>query len=169
MPPLSVTRRSLLVGGSDAAFRALISNLIAMAGQLAALRSHLAARLGVTGPQFGLVLAVAQLEGAHGVNVGAVARHQGVTGAFVTAEAGKLARRGFIVKRGSPADGRGVLLSLSAKGWRALTAAGPEIQAVNDAMFGSLSVREFRSLDRIVRRLTAGGERALAKRRARRH
>jgi DNA-binding MarR family transcriptional regulator len=168
-PPLTVTCPALLAGGSDGAFRALINNLMKMAEQLLALRARLAAELGVTGPQFGLFLAIAQLEGEDGVSVVGVARHQGVTGAFVTAEAGKLVRRGLIEKRMSPVDRRGVLLSLSAKGRRLLAAAGPAIQARNDTMFGTLSGREFRMLDRLVRRLVEGGERALADRSTTRH
>lgn len=168
-PPLTVTCPALLVGGSDGAFRALINNLMRMAEQLLALRSRLAAELGVTGPQFGLFLAIAQLEGDDGVSVVGVARHQGVTGAFVTAEAGKLVRRGLLAKRDSPVDRRGVLLSLSAKGRRLLVSAGPAIQARNDTMFGTLGAREFRMLDRLVRRLVAGGERALADLRTTRH
>lgn len=168
-PPLTVTRPALLVDGSDGAFRALINNLMTMAEQLVALRAHLASGLGVTGPQFGLFLAIAQFEGTDGVSVGALARQQGVTGAFVTAEAGKLVRRGLLAKRGSRVDRRGVLLSLSAKGRRLLVAAGPDIQAVNDTIFGTLSAREFRMLDRLTRRLVAGGERALAEWRAKRH
>ena len=44
--PLTTTREALLVGGSDAAFRELIGNLMTMAQQLTALRAHLARRLG---------------------------------------------------------------------------------------------------------------------------
>ena len=70
----------------------------------------------------------------------------GTSGAFVTAETGKLAKRALLAKRPNPADGRSVLLSLTSKGRKALDLALPHIRAVNDVFFGKLGAEEFERL-----------------------
>jgi DNA-binding MarR family transcriptional regulator len=78
--------------------------------------------------------------------VRAVAERMHVSGAFVTAETGKLAIKGFIAKRPNPSDGRSVLVTLTLKGRKALDAALPNIRAVNDVFFGKLGSEEFERL-----------------------
>ena len=161
-PPITTTRKALLVDGSDRLFRELVGNLMTFSQQFQALRAHLAARLGVSEPEYRVFLAVAQLQGEGGVGVGAVARHLAVSGAFVTMIAQRLVRTGYVEKRTSPTDRRGVLLRLTAKGSRIMTDFAAEPQAINDELFGSIAGPEFRLLCDIARRLVAGGERALA-------
>jgi DNA-binding MarR family transcriptional regulator len=161
-PPITTTREALLVDGSDQPFRELIGNLMTLAQQLQALRAHLAARLGVSEPEYRVFLAVAQLQGEGGVGVGAVARHLAVSGAFVTMIAQRLVRSGHIEKRASPTDRRGVLLRLTAKGGRVMADFAAEPQAINDELFGGIGRPEFLLLADMARRLVAGGERALA-------
>lgn len=160
--PLSVSRPALIVNGADHEFRAMISNLHAMAGQLTELRARMARQLGITGPQFGLFMAVAHLEADGGVNVSAIARQLRVTPAFVTTEAGKLVRKRLLAKRNSKIDRRGVLLFVTSSGRRMLAAFAPRQQLINDEVFQSLDARSFRALARMVEGLVAGGERALA-------
>lgn len=160
--PLSVSSPALLVGGSDQTFRGLIANLHAMASQLIELRARMARQLGITGPQFGLFLAVAHFEGEDGVNVSTIARKLRVTPAFVTTETGKLIRKRILAKRDSKVDRRGVLLSVTPSGRRMLVAFAPRLQTINDEVFGSLDARAFRTLTRIVEGLVAGAERALS-------
>jgi DNA-binding MarR family transcriptional regulator len=160
--PLSVSSPALLVAGSDHVFRGLISNLHAMASQLIELRARMARQLGITGPQFGLFLAVAHLENDSGVNVSTIARQLRVTPAFVTTEAGKLIRKRILVKRDSKIDRRGVLLSVTPSGHRMLAAFAPRLQTINDEVFRSIDARAFRTLTRMVEGLVAGAERALS-------
>lgn len=160
--PLSVSRSALLVDGSDREFRGLISNLHAMAQQLIELRARMARQLGITGPQFGLYLAIAHLEGAGGVNVSTIARQLRVTPAFVTTETGKLIRKRLLAKRDSTLDRRGVLLSVTPRGHRVLKAFAPHLQTINDEVFRNIDAREFRTLTRMVEGLIAGAERALS-------
>lgn len=158
--PLSVTHEALLVEGSDRAFRGLIQDLLVMAKQLQGLRLALARELGVSEPQYRLVLAIAQLEEKDGVGVNQVANYLRVTGAFVTMEARKLVRRGFVAKKSDRRDGRAVLLCLTVKGRRALGELAPRQQAVNDELFRGFSASEFNALASLGRRLVANGERA---------
>jgi DNA-binding MarR family transcriptional regulator len=106
-------------------------------------------------------LAIAQLQGEKGVSVSDVARHLGVSGAFVTMIVQRLARVGQVRKRPSATDRRGVLLTLTARGRAAMTAFSRRPQMVNDELFGDIDATEFRLLADIVRRVVAGGERAI--------
>jgi DNA-binding MarR family transcriptional regulator len=160
-PPLTTTRAALLVDGSDRIFRELLRDLMTMGSQLQELRAGLARQLGVSEPEYRVFLAIAQLQGEKGVSVSEVARHLGVSGAFVTMIVQRLARVGQVRKRPSATDRRGVLLTLTARGRAAMTAFSRRPQMVNDELFGDLYATEFRLLADIVRRVVAGGERAI--------
>ncbi len=160
-PPLTTTRAALLVDGSDRVLRELLRDLMTMASQLQELRAGLARQLGVSEPEYRVFLAIAQLQGEKGVSVGDVARHLGVSGAFVTMIVQRLARTGQVRKRPSAIDRRGVLLTLTARGRAAITDFARRPQIVNDELFGDLGATEFRLLADIVRRVVAGGERAI--------
>jgi DNA-binding MarR family transcriptional regulator len=160
-PPLTTTRAALLVDGSDRVLRELLRDLMTMASQLQELRAGLARQLGVSEPEYRVFLAIAQLQGERGVSVGDVARHLGVSGAFVTMIVQRLARTGQVRKRPSATDRRGVLLTLTARGRAAITDFARRPQIVNDELFGDLDATEFRLLADIVRRVVAGGERAI--------
>ena len=95
------------------------------------------------------------------VAVGAVARHLGVSGAFVTMTAQRLVRAGYLGKGTSAADRRAVLLRLTPRGRAAMVGFAQAPQAVNDELFRDLDATEFRLLSDIVRRIVRGGERAL--------
>lgn len=148
LPP-TVATGALTDEGSDARFRQMIYDLFTVSVGMDAVRGALANTLGVSGPQYSILMAIARLQGAEGVAVSRVAGQLHVTGPFVTVEAGKLARRGLVEKRRNPNDGRGVLLRLSAEGEDRLTALAPAVRAVNDRFFGALDRAEFLSLARI--------------------
>jgi DNA-binding MarR family transcriptional regulator len=160
-PPLTTTRAALLVDGSDRIFRELLRDLMTMGSQLQELRAGLARHLGVSEPEYRVFLAIAQLQGEKGVSVSDVARHLGVSGAFVTMIVQRLARMGQVRKRPSATDRRGVLLTLTARGRAAMTGFSRRPQMVNDELFGDIDATEFRLLADIVRRVVAGGERAI--------
>ena len=161
--PPSVMNPALLVDGNDSAFRELISGLMVMAEQLIELRKLLGKRLHVTGPQFGILYAIARMEKDDGVNVSRVAERLRVSGAFVTTEVGKLVRKGLVAKRASPRDRRAVLLTLTDEAHEALAKFTPDLQAINDQVFGHLDAKEFRSLGDMTKRIIEGQRRSLAK------
>jgi MarR family transcriptional regulator, organic hydroperoxide resistance regulator len=159
--PLTTTRAALLVDGSDRVFREVLRDLMTMAGQLQELRAGLARQLGVSEPEYRVFLAVAQLQAAKGVSISAVARHLGVSGAFVTMIVQRLVRAGKVQKTPSRVDRRGVLLTLTARGRAAITAFARYPQMINDELFRDIDDKEFRLLADMVRRVVAGGERAI--------
>ena len=165
-PQPSTSRSALLNGGSDAAFRHFVSDLLTVADRMGAMRDHFARVAGVTGPQYTMLMAIAQLERAHpaasGVRLSAVADYLRVSRAFVTTEAGILVRRRLLIKRPNPQDGRSALLRLSVSGERLLDQVMPEVRTVNDMFFRTLTGADFRTACRVVAAMLAGSERATA-------
>lgn len=144
--PLTVSREALLDGGSDRRFRSLVGDLFTISARMELVREHLARRLGITGPQYSLIVAVAHLQGQTGSSVGSMAQSLHVSSAFVASETGKLVRRGFLLKRVNPLDRRGVLLSIAPAGRLKLDRISEEIRALNDVFFGSLEAKAFAGL-----------------------
>lgn len=146
-PPVTTARPELMSDGTGERFRQLVNDLFTIAVRMDAVRQRFSELIGVTPPQYSILVTVAQLEGARGgATVRAVAEHTHVSGAFVTAETGKLVRAGLLAKRPNPADGRSVLVSLTPNARKALDGALPHIRAVNDAFFGRLNAEEFERL-----------------------
>lgn len=160
-PPLTVSRPALLDAGSDRPFRQLVYDMLTVASRMADMRDRLAEAMGVTGPQYGILMAVAHLEAEDRASVRRVADRLHVSGAFVTAEAGKLVSLGLLEKRPNPRDRRGVLLSLSDAGRERLESAAPQIRAVNDRFFASLDQKAFAELRRIMAAMVEDSEDAV--------
>jgi MarR family transcriptional regulator, organic hydroperoxide resistance regulator len=161
LPP-TVSRRALLDAGSDRRFRTLLHDLFTIAARLELVREHLGRRLGISGPQYTVLAAVAHLQGEHGTSVSAVARALHVSSAFVATETGKLAQRGLLDKRTNPHDRRGVLVSLSRLGRSQIRCIGAEIRSVNDLFFGGLDGKAFTALSAAASALVTGSRKAIA-------
>ena len=144
--PVTVSREALIESGSDRRFRAMVSDLFTIATRMELVREHLARRMGISGPQYSLMVAVAHLQGRNGISVGALAQELHVSSAFVATETGKLARRGLLIKRINPLDRRGVLLSVAPAGRLSVDRVSKEIRAVNDLFFGALDSASFAAL-----------------------
>jgi len=145
LPP-TVSCGALLYKGSDRRFRTLVNDLFTIASRMEVIRTHLGRRMGISGPQYSLLIAVAHLQGEGGVNVGTVAQAMHVSRAFIASETGKMARMGLLRKRPSPQDRRGVLLTLTAAGRLEIDRISAEIRAINDMFFGSLGGKSFAAL-----------------------
>jgi len=132
-----------------------------VAERVAMLRAHFGREVGITGPQYTLLMAVLQLGDGVGVPPRAVADHLRVTRAFVALEAGRLVRAGVLAKRANPADGRSNLLSLTPRGRRMLDRLIPEVRAVNDLFFAGLDAPGYACARRLMARLLADSAKAL--------
>jgi MarR family transcriptional regulator, organic hydroperoxide resistance regulator len=159
LPP-TVSRAALLEGGSDQRFRRLVYDLLTIASRMTAAREHLAGRMGISGPQYSLLMAIGQFQGKQGVGVTAIARVLHVSNAFVATETGKLAQAGLLTKRANPKDRRGVLLSLTRAGRTLIEKNGNEIRAVNDVFFGALTRTRFATLSTAMAELVGSSARA---------
>lgn len=159
--PSTVSRDTLLDDGSDRHFRELVSDLFTIASRMEIVRSYFGRRLGITGPQYSLIIAVARLQGKTGANVGTVAQALHVSSAFIATEAGKLVRRAFLLKRTNPLDRRGVLLSVAPAGRLKLGRINDEIRAINDQFFGSLDAKAFTAMRLAVSSLVQSSSRVV--------
>jgi DNA-binding MarR family transcriptional regulator len=160
LPP-TVSVEALLDKGSDHRFRVLLNDLFTIASRMETVRAHLGARMGLSGPQYSLLVAIAHLQGERGVSVGALAQAMHVTSAFVASETGKMARLGLLIKQPNPEDRRGVLLSLAPAGRLKIDRVSPEIRAINDLFFGVLDPSAFAALSTAAAALVKGSRRAL--------
>ena len=142
LPP-TVSRDALKESGSDRRFRVLVQDLFTIAARMESVREHFGRWMGISGPQYSLMVAIAHMQGVAGVNVGTVARALHVSSAFIASESGKLARMGLLSKRTSPQDRRGVLLSLAPAGRLKIDGISKQIRTVNDLFFGVLDSASF--------------------------
>jgi MarR family transcriptional regulator, organic hydroperoxide resistance regulator len=157
--PLTVSRPALLAQGSDTEFRGLVHDLIAYGHKLDACRDAFAAIAGISGVQYEILMLVSR---ADGLSIGEVAARLHRSGAFITIEANKLAAEGILEKAADPADGRKVLLNMTAKSRKMLERLAPYQQRINDVLFEFLDEKRFRELRALAARLLACGDRAVA-------
>lgn len=125
------------------------------------IRAHLGRRMGVSGPQYSVLIAIAHLQGERGVGVGTVAEALHVSSAFIASETGKLAGLGLLLKRPNPQDRRGVLLTLTPVGRLKIEEISAEIRAINDMFFGSLGRKSFAALCEATQALVKGSAAAV--------
>jgi len=159
--PATVSRAPLLKGGSDHRFRVLVADLFTIATRMEMVREHLGRRMGISGPQYSIVVAVAHLQGFNGISVSALAQALHVSSAFIATEAGKLVRRRLLLKRTNPLDRRGVLLSVAPAGRLAVDRVSAEIRTINDLFFGALDAASFAGLSDAAAALVESSAKAL--------
>jgi DNA-binding MarR family transcriptional regulator len=160
LPP-TASAEALLDEGSDRRFRALVNDFFTISSRMEIVRAHLGARMGISGPQYSVLVAVAHLQGDHGVSVGTVAQAMHVSSAFIASETGKMARLGLLLKRPNPQDRRGVLLSRAPAGRLKIDRISPEIRAINDLFFGVLDSQSFAALGAAAGALVKGSRKAV--------
>ena len=106
-------------------------------------------------------MTIAEMQGDIGVSVKHIAEHLHVSGAFVTAETGKLVKLGYLEKRRNPEDRRGVRLTLSAQGQQQIDHVLPDLCRINDTFFGDLGQDEFGKLSEIATSMVGPAEKAV--------
>lgn len=146
---------------SDRQFRRLVQNLLTVTRRLELARDYFGRRINITGPQYNLLMTVAQFQGATGVSVGSVAQAMHVSSPFVTAETGKLSAFGLLRKRANPSDRRGALIELTPLGCTKVRGLLVEIRAVNDLFFGMLTAGSFAALCASAEALVGGSREAM--------
>jgi DNA-binding MarR family transcriptional regulator len=160
LPP-TVSAAALLDGSSDRRFRALVNDLFTIANRMEIIRAHLGRRMGISGPQYSLLIAIAHLQGERGVSVGAVAQAMHVSSAFIASETGKMARRRLLQKEPNPEDRRGVLLRLTPTGRAKIDGIAAELRTINNLFFGALDAASFCALSSAAAGLVQSSHEAL--------
>ncbi|MDU1689475.1 MAG: MarR family transcriptional regulator [Bradyrhizobium sp.] len=79
------------------------------------LRYFWAKRIGISGPQWMILMAISELDQGEGVAVNAAAKRLHVDPSFVTTQSKLLEKKGFVHRKPAPEDARVVRMSLTAK------------------------------------------------------
>lgn len=163
MRPLTATREALLdTANSDETFRQLINDLLAFSAKLETIRAGFGKLVDLTGVEYTMIVTIGHLETSGPVFVNALADHMHLSGAFVTLQTNKLAKKGLLKKVKDPEDGRRVMLQLTKKSLAMLDKLADHQCRVNDVMFGSLNSRDFQKLAGIIGRLVGDSDKAVA-------
>lgn len=116
------------------------------------LRYFWAKTLGISGPQWMILAALAEIDEGDGVPVNVVSKKLHVDASFVTTQSKLLEKKGFLRRKSSAEDGRVVQMSLTDKTYKQLASLASQQEAVNDFIFAELDDRE---LGQLTDRLTA--------------
>lgn len=157
----TVTRRSLLVDGSDRTFRRFLHDFLVFSRRVAEVRDHFAQLVGVSPPQYE-ILSHLREAGDRGLSVGGIAERLHTSGAFATAEVRKLAAAKLVAKSPDPADARRVIVRLTPTARDRLGTLVAVQAPVNDALFASIPAERLPELADLMRRLLDDGDNALA-------
>jgi DNA-binding MarR family transcriptional regulator len=160
--PLTISRKEMLVDGSDRTFRRLVDAIFAFGARHEAIREGHAARIGLSGPEYTSLVAIRHLQDDGDVSIKLLADYIRVSGSFTTTLVGKLIDRGLVEKTVDLDDRRRVRLRVTQAGHDLLATLAPVQRQVNDAEFGCLSAEEFRFLLDVLNRLVDSSDQAIA-------
>ena len=160
--PVTISRKDYLKGGSDSAFRASIYVMVQSVSRLLKCRDAFGHALGLTAPQFAVMMGTGSRQGQDGVSIKQLADHIALAPTHVTTEVGRLERKKLLQKKPSPSDGRSVLVSLSPKGEREIARIAPLVRSVNDLLFKDVSAEALAVASDVARTIIANSEYATA-------
>ena len=110
------------------------------------LRYFWAKTLGISGPQWMILMALVDLDQDDGVPVNAVSKKLHVDSSFVTTQSKLLEKKGFLRRKTSAEDARIVQMSLTDKTYKHLAGLAAQQEALNDFIFAELSDRQLGDL-----------------------
>lgn len=158
---LTVSRPELLDEEGDGRFRTLLADLFAFGSRLDDARARFAAYIGLTPPQYLILIVVSLAPPDSEVGVAQVAERLYLSGAFVTIEVNKLVKIGLIEKQPHSSDRRRVHLVVTPEGIRRLERLAGLQRPVNDALFSTLDRADFDRLSDALHRLAHGAAQAI--------
>ena len=109
---------------------------------LQAIRYFWANALGVSGPQWMILMALSDLDQGEGVPVKVVSKMLHVDPSFVTTQSKMLEKKGFIRRKTSGEDARVVQMSLTDKTYKYIAGLASQQEELNNFIFGEFSERE---------------------------
>lgn len=110
------------------------------------IRSFWAKTLGITGPQWLILMALAELDQGQGVAVKVVSARLHVDPSFITTQSKILEKKGFMRRRPSAEDGRVVQMSLTDKTYKQIESLSSRRDAVIEFVFSPFDERELKSI-----------------------
>jgi DNA-binding MarR family transcriptional regulator len=106
------------------------------------LRYFWAKALGISGPQWMILMALADLDKGEGVSVKLVSKMLHVDSSFVTTQSKMLEKKGFMRRKTSKEDGRIVQMSLTDKSYKHIANLAAQQEDLNEFIFAEFSDRE---------------------------
>ncbi len=110
------------------------------------LRYFWAKALGISGPQWMILMALADLDDKDGVPVNVVSKKLHVDPSFVTTQSKLLEKKGFLRRKTSTEDARIVLMSLTDKTYKQMAGLAARQEALNEFVFAELSNKQLDEL-----------------------
>jgi DNA-binding MarR family transcriptional regulator len=116
------------------------------------IRHFWAKTLGISGPQWMIIVALADLDKGEGVPVNTVSKMLHVDPSFVTTQSKLLEKKGFVRRKPSKDDARIVRMSLTDKTSKHLASLASQQETLNNFIFAEFSARD---LDDVTNKLAA--------------
>jgi len=110
------------------------------------IRQFWAKTLGISGPQWMIITALADADKGDGVPVNAVSKMLHVDPSFVTTQSKLLEKKGFVRRKPSKDDARIVKMSLTDKASKHLASLASQQESLNEFIFAEFSARELGDL-----------------------
>ncbi len=110
------------------------------------LRYFWAKALGISGPQWMILMALADLDDKDGIPVNVVSKKLHVDPSFVTTQSKLLEKKGFLRRKTSTEDARIVLMSLTDKTYKQMAGLAAQQEALNEFIFAELSNKQLDEL-----------------------
>jgi DNA-binding MarR family transcriptional regulator len=110
------------------------------------IRYFWAKTLGISGPQWMILMALADLDEGEGISVKAVSKMLHVDPSFVTTQSKLLEKKGFVRRKVSEEDARIVQMSLTDKTYKQIEALASQRESLRSFIFDEFSDRELTDL-----------------------
>jgi DNA-binding MarR family transcriptional regulator len=106
------------------------------------IRYFWAKTLGISGPQWMILMALADMDKGEGASVKAVSKMLHVDPSFVTTQSKLLEKKGFVRRRASEDDARVVQMSLTDKTYKQIANLAARQDELNDFIFAEMDNRD---------------------------
>jgi MarR family transcriptional regulator, organic hydroperoxide resistance regulator len=147
----------------DRAIRDFVWNIVDIHSQLEEINKSWAELLGISEPQWLILMAIADLDDGSGVAGVDVANKLRIHPAFVTNQTKIMEKSGFLAREPSADDARFVLMSLTEKARSAIANLAKERQTVNLTMFDDNDGRSLADLNVVLRSIAKNAQFAAQK------
>ncbi|CCE08882.1 Transcriptional regulatory protein [Bradyrhizobium sp. STM 3843] len=124
------------------AVRRLTWEIASISVHLEELRYFWAKALGISGPQWMILMAISDLDKGDGIPVNAVAKMLHVDSSFVTTQSKLLEKKGFMRRKPAPEDARVVRMSLTDKTYKQLATLAAQQDDIHDFIFEEFEEQE---------------------------
>lgn len=150
--PVSVSRKELLdkTGATDKKFRQLIYDISVAGSLLEIARQSLAQKLGVTSPQYNILMVIAQYQGPTGLRFTEIAEHLHVTISHITNEIKKLEADKWVDVIKSSEDKRARLVKINKSAESKIFSLGSHQRETNNHLFRNLTKTNFEKLSAVM-------------------